>query len=230
MTDTRLTPARYLELLHVEGERLLNAAEDRLDLPVPTCEGWTVDDAVFHVGSVYAHKRAVLRLGRRPEPGEWQEPEDDASPEDDLSWCHVMLHGLAAELAGRNPGEPAWTWWAPEQTVGFWQRRMALETAVHRADVESASGAITPVDADLALDGIDEVLVVNLGAADFAGVASMSTSGDEVVVHLDAVSVSGGASEVLLWLWGRLPDDAVTLTGTPLERQAVRAILKDAAQ
>ena len=35
---------------------------------------------------------------------------------------------------------------------------MAQETAVHRVDVESGFDAVTPVDDELAVDGIDEVL------------------------------------------------------------------------
>ena len=35
---------------------------------------------------------------------------------------------------------------------------MAQETAVHRVDVESGYDAVTPVDDELAVDGIDEVL------------------------------------------------------------------------
>jgi hypothetical protein len=60
----------------------------------------------------------------------------------------------------RGPDAPAYTWWPHDQTVGFWARRMAQETAVHRVDVEDGAGpdAHTPVDPELAVDGIDEVL------------------------------------------------------------------------
>ena len=37
-------------------------------------------------------------------------------------------------------------------------RRMAHETAIHRADAESTAGPITPLDPGLAADGVDEVL------------------------------------------------------------------------
>lgn len=230
MTSTRLTPGRYLDLLHAEGERLLVAAEEVMDRPVPTCEGWTVDDLVFHVGGVYAHKLAALRLGRRPVEGEWDVPADDATAGDDLTWCHVMLHALAAELATRSPDEPAWTWWPDDRTIGFWQRRMALETAVHRADAESATGPISAVDADLALDGIDEVLTLHLADADFAGTAALEVLGGVVRVRVDAVTITGSASDVLLWLWGRLPDDVVTISGAEGDRAEVRRILREATQ
>ena len=45
-----------------------------------------------------------------------------------------------------------------DQTVGFWYRRMALETVVHRVDVETGFGVPRAVNAELAVDGIDEVV------------------------------------------------------------------------
>jgi hypothetical protein len=52
--------------------------------------------------------------------------------------------------------------------VGFWRRRMAQETVIHRLDAElaaqTATGrAVSPVPDDIAADGVDEVLVRFLG-------------------------------------------------------------------
>jgi hypothetical protein len=57
---------------------------------------------------------------------------------------------------------------SPDQTVGFWARRMALKTVVHRVDAEQARGAVAPVDAALGTDGIDEIFVIML-AGDWSG-------------------------------------------------------------
>ncbi len=230
MTHRRLAPQRYLDLLRTEGERLLVTAQDAMDLPVPTCEGWTVDDVVFHVGGVYAHKLAALHLGRQPQEGDWTVPSDDATAGDDLVWCHVMLHAIVAELAKGPPEDEVWTWWEPEQTVAFWQRRMAHETAIHRADVESAIGAITPIDSDLALDGIDELLFVVIPSAEVDLHPVVEAVGTRVRVVFDDVTVSGDASEVLLWLWGRLPDDSVSISGSQDQVAVVRAALSAATQ
>lgn len=221
---TRLTPDRYLDLLHREGERLLMAAEGTLDRVVPTCDGWTVRDVVEHVGMVYGHKVAVLELGRRPEEGEWDGPPAGA---DEIQWCHGLLHRLAADLQGRPANDPAWTWWDADQSVGFWQRRMALETAVHRADVESASGAIGPVAGDLALDGIDEVLTVMLADAGVEDVIGPTPDSGQVAVSIGGTTVRGDASDLLLWLWGRRADDAVSVEG---DAASLRTTLKSATQ
>ncbi len=63
-----------------------------------------------------------------------------------------------AELDTRSVDDPAHTWWPPDQTAGFWLRRIAHETAIHRRDMESAAREPTPVDDELAVDGIDEAL------------------------------------------------------------------------
>ncbi|MDO8308856.1 MAG: maleylpyruvate isomerase family mycothiol-dependent enzyme [Actinomycetota bacterium] len=225
---SRLTSQRYLDLLHGDGERLLEASEGNMAAACPSCEGWTVDDLVFHIGSVYAHKLAALRLGRAPEKGEWQVPAEEASPEHDLAWCHAELHALAAELARLPSDAPAWTWWPPEQTVGFWQRRMALETAVHRVDAELASGAATPVADDLALDGIDEVLHVMLADSGVDDVSGPEVDGGRVTVTVSGTTIVGPASDLFLWLWGR--GDAGRLEVLSGSAADLRALVRDATQ
>ena len=219
---------RYLALLAADGAALRAAARD-LDAAVPTCPGWTVRDAVTHTAEVYEHKLACIAAGgTRPEP--WPPSWAERDP---VEWYADAHQRLLRVLRDTDPAAPSWTWWPPDQTAGFWVRRMAQETAVHRADVESASGAIGPVDAELATDGVDEVLVLML-AGDWSdevvphltGTATVTTGGRswrivmtpaEVTVEEtggDAeASVGGDPSDVLLWLWGRVADDAVRIDG-----------------
>src|SRR6266571_998651 len=79
----------------------------------------------------------------------------------ELSRLDRAYADLRAEFAARRPADPAGTWYAPDQTVGFWIRRMAQETVIHRIDAELGTGQpVAPVPADLAVDGIDELLKV----------------------------------------------------------------------
>jgi uncharacterized protein (TIGR03083 family) len=156
-----MEPARYLELLKRDGARLASAARGvPLSAPIPTCSGWTVRDCVAHTAEVYQHKIACMRLLRRPGDDYEQEPPAGV---DVLAWFDESLAALLDELRTRGPAAPAYTWWPADQTVGFLYRRMAQETAVHRLDVEDAGGAATPIDGELALDGVDEVLELFMG-------------------------------------------------------------------
>src|SRR5207249_9694895 len=101
------------------------------------------------------HKTLAMREGAEPEP--W--PPKDIADEEPLALVDRTYAGLLAEFAARQPSDPAGTWYDPDQTVGFWIRRMAQETVIHRIDAELGTGLpVTPVPDDLAADGIDEVL------------------------------------------------------------------------
>jgi uncharacterized protein (TIGR03083 family) len=241
--------ARFLALLDSDGDRLAAVAARDLDAAVPPCPGWTVGDAVLHTAEVYHHKIGCMSLGRPPKEGEYQER--PAQGEDAIDWFRAAHRDLLAELRTRGPDGPSYTWFPADQTVGFWYRRMAQETAVHRVDVESAFDEITPVDDELAVDGIDEVLTRFLTqdwAADpqppAAGKAVQVRTGDHawhVVLRAGLVEVtrelgpfdalvSGEPSELLLYLWGRRPVSAVTGEGDREVLTAFRQRLVAATQ
>ena len=151
-----MEPTRYLDCLAADYA-LVRAAAAAADLtgPVPSCPEWTVADLVTHVGEVYLHKAAVMRDGKFPDP--WP-PEEHAGTAP-LDLLDEGYSELTAEFAARSPDEPALTWFGPQQTVGFWIRRMAQETVVHRVDAQlAAREPVTPAPDDLAIDGVDEVL------------------------------------------------------------------------
>lgn len=151
-----MDPSRYLECLAADCGDLRDAAcAVELTARVPSCPGWTVADLVVHVAEVYLHKVAVMRTGQVPEP--WPPP--GLAAEAPLALLGRAYGALRAEFRAREPGSPALTWYGPDQTVAFWIRRMAQETAMHRIDAELAAGLpVTPVPADLGTDGVDEVL------------------------------------------------------------------------
>ncbi|MBA3652969.1 MAG: maleylpyruvate isomerase family mycothiol-dependent enzyme [Actinobacteria bacterium] len=223
--------AEFLERLEEDSLLLGEAAARDMTAAVPFCAGWTVRDAVEHVAEVYEHKiAAVKRRGERPEPWPPTWPED----RDPLAWFSDARARLLDVLARTDPAAPSWTWWPPDQTAGFWVRRMAQETAVHRVDVQGATGTATPVDAQLAVDGIDEVLLLMFHGdwtvdpqPGLTGTVNVVTSGSiwRVAMTRDEVTVvaGGGAADatitaepspLLLWLWGRAGDEAVDVSGS----------------
>lgn len=100
---------------------------------------------------------AEYRHGRLEWPAEW--PPAGLAAEAPLALLGRAYGELRAEFSVREPDSPTPTWFAADQTVAFWIRRMAQETVVHRIDAELAAGLpVTAVPEDLAIDGIDEVL------------------------------------------------------------------------
>jgi uncharacterized protein (TIGR03083 family) len=151
--------SRFLECLAADFTRLRAVVPGHLAAAVPTCPGWSVTDLARHVGAVYLHKTEAMRKGTEPDP--W--PPEGLAEEDPLALLDRAYPGLAAEFAARDAADPAWSWYPPDQSVGFWIRRMAQETVIHRIDAELGTGQpVTPIPADLATDGVDELLKVFL--------------------------------------------------------------------
>lgn len=229
----------YLAWIESDARLLLDAARSAPQAPVPSCPGWAARDVADHVGCVYAHKVACIRLGRRPEPSDLPDVPDDDEPL--FAWFDEQRLELLDELRSHRPGDPAWTWFDNDQTVGFWARRMAHETAIHRVDAELAAGRpLTPHDDVLALDGVDEVLGTFLAADDVleSETRDIGTGGSVLVEAggrrwllelpdggsrvqavagpLDAdVRLVGSASDVYRALWNRPTDAEVARGGDP---------------
>lgn len=234
--------------LTADGTALLAAAQD-LVAAVPTCPGWTVRDTVEHTGMVYAHKSAILDGTLTDTEGEWPPPGLDRT--NTTEFFDEQLHRLIEALRTRDPKTHVFAWYEPDQTVGFWVRRMMQETVIHRADVESAFGPPSPVDDEVAVDGIDE-LVERFLCYDQESYAEAAGSGQRVLVETagsawtatlgpdratfdrsrgDAdATVSGGPSDVLLALWNRLPYDAVRAGGDAGALRVLRAAVAATTQ
>ena len=155
----------YLDHIRADSALVAGAARRGLDPEVPCCEGWTVRDLVGHLGEVQRHKELIVRqrLTEAPE-------ERTMIPDGDLvEWFEEGSAMLLDTLAAADPPEPVWTWHAPDQTIGFWYRRMAQEALIHRVDAEQSSGTVSGVDEELAGDGVDEIIAVMLtGLPDWA--------------------------------------------------------------
>ncbi|GAB1511857.1 maleylpyruvate isomerase family mycothiol-dependent enzyme [Actinophytocola sp. KF-1] len=242
---------RFLECLAADFTRLRAVVEGALDAPVPSCPGWTGADLARHVAEVYLHKTETMRRGAWPAP--WPPELPDVLPALDDAY-----RGLVAELTARDVTDKALTWYAHDQTVGFWLRRMAHETVIHRLDAELAAGAEhDPIPADLAVDGIDELVACFLAyaseedpdeiaeyLADCDGrTVQIATEGAGWQVQLgpETVTVERGESDaeaavvgdpgaVLRWVWRRAGDDEVRLNGNRWAIGKLRALLGAATQ
>ena len=231
---------RLLECLDADYVRLRDVVgAAQLTTTVPSCPDWTVGELTLHVGGVYHHKAACM----------------GAEPRGLLESGYAQL---TEEFAARAPESPTYTWYEPDQTVGFWIRRMAQETVIHRVDAELAVGVpVTTIPADLAADGIDEFLVafVEYGSRTSPEDFEVLSTADGQAVRVETPDaawlvrpVRGGSVEVspagsdagvavvrgepadlLLWLWNRTGDEAVTISGDADAVAYLRKVLAAAA-
>jgi hypothetical protein len=66
--------------------------------------------------------------------------------------------------AGRADAR-VWTWAPTNQTIGFITRHQVQEAAVHRWDAEHAAGRSASLDAALATDAVEEILIYSVSTA-----------------------------------------------------------------
>ncbi|MFH8369367.1 maleylpyruvate isomerase family mycothiol-dependent enzyme [Streptomyces sp. NPDC018031] len=146
-----------------------------------------------------------------------------------IDWFRDGAAALEALFRSRPPDETVWTW-SREQTVGFWLRVQAIEAAVHRWDAEAATGTPRPIDTGLAADAVTHTFEVMAPArrawtqappgsgerfrfrrTDGPDVWTVRFDGDEVRSDDStgpcAVELAGTASDLMLFLWNRIPAD-----------------------
>ncbi|MGA5064468.1 maleylpyruvate isomerase family mycothiol-dependent enzyme [Streptomyces exfoliatus] len=226
----------HIEALEAAGRALGDAAaEAGPDAEVPTCPGWRVRDLLRHTTMVHRWAGAFVAEGHTTYQPDTGEPALDG--EELLAHYREGHARLVAALRAAPEDLECWTFLPAPSPLAFWARRQAHETAVHRADAESALTGPGPVDSAFAADGIDELLrgmhgrdrsrvrtpeprVLRVRATDTGDVWTVRLSAEpprtERDVRATAVAdteLSGPADRLYLYLWNRLPAGSVPLTG-----------------
>jgi uncharacterized protein (TIGR03083 family) len=131
---------------------------------VPTCPDWTAVDLLKHL--IRVHQFWATVIGDRLTEAEISEFEKarPALPDDPAQLQDLRREATArllTALSDRDPDEQAWSWFPPDQTVGFTWRMQTHEVTMHRVDAElAASLPISPISPEVAADGINHVVNV----------------------------------------------------------------------
>ena len=204
-----------------------NAGAAGLDARVPTCPGWSVLDLVAHQGMV--HRWAASHLAGAPiDDTDRLEREGRESP-DVLEWFDEGATVLLQAIVDAPDDLEAFVFLrsAPAPKL-FWTRRQCHETTIHAVDAMAARLGRPPradetwIRRDVALDGIDELLVGFVPR----GKRGFSPEGPaKLLVHPDAsevgwlVDLAPGrpAMTTRVPLGGDVLDSDVELTGDPVD-------------
>jgi uncharacterized protein (TIGR03083 family) len=219
---------RYLEALTAQSVLFVEALVGAdLQQRVPTCPEWTIYQLAGHLGQ--AHRRATAIVARRalnwPDPGELNVAVAPKDPDGLGSWLRAGAGELVDAIRAAGPQTPVWSW-TDDHSVGFWARRMAHETAVHRADAELALGREFALEADLAADAISEWLglLSSPQAIDYRPELA-ALRGEGQILHLH--STDPGLGEAGEWIVRRTPSGPVWEHGHAKGDVAVRGPVVD---
>jgi uncharacterized protein (TIGR03083 family) len=230
----------YLDSVRDNARQFVEAARKAgVDARVPTCPDWTVADLARHQGRVYRWMGTMVET-KAQEYVDRKPIEEQAEREEPLAWVEAGAEYALAVLGAADPEMPVWNWLdGGPGPARFWYRRMAHETAIHRADAEAAAagraGTSHVEPAELAADGIDEFLFLVLRArggrpaalsgsyhfhtTDVPGEWVVVFDGDDVTVrreHAKAdVAVRGPASDLELFLYNRRGSEGLEVFGDP---------------
>jgi uncharacterized protein (TIGR03083 family) len=188
----RLDHPTYLRHIRDESQRFRDVLADcNPRAGVPSCPDWNADDLLWHLGEVQ-HFWTWVVTNRPKGPDAYDQPERPGDHAGLLSFYDVQYVALVAALEVAEPTDEAWTW-SQDHTVAFISRRQAHEALIHRRDAELAADTLTPFPADLAADGVDEVLDVMYGGCPPWGEFSplphyvrldLTDTGDQIWVQL----------------------------------------------
>jgi uncharacterized protein (TIGR03083 family) len=223
----------YLSSIEADGQALADiAARHDLDFPVPACPGWTLGDLVGHVAGANRWVSSCVSSGLTAQ--ERILPPAPPGRDELLRWSQESLDDLLSALSATPPDELVWTPIRGALGSVWWRRKAALEVAIHRADAEYAGNVDQAViDARLALDGIDEysqeflplmlhavpepppvtAVLLSPNDIDDSRVLSLIPAGDDRDPGVASVELVASASELLLWMWNRIPDGSLTVHG-----------------
>lgn len=153
--------ADHIAVLRRDGIELAEVAlRVGLDAEVPTCPGWQLRDLLGHLGAVHRWAASYVAEGRVRPCTKEEEAVFFAPPTGGalVDWFREGHRALVETLSAAPETVQCWTFLPAPSPLAFWARRQAHETAIHRADAESATAAVPQWDPAFAADGIDELL------------------------------------------------------------------------
>ncbi len=222
----------WLQAIGEHCEATATVAAGNLEAAVEHCPGWDVAALLEHLVEVHWFWSTIVaeRLTSPPEEGRRPPPPER---EHLVGSFRDGAARLVEVLTAAPFSAHVWTWAPARQDVAFVARHQVQEAAVHHFDAAHAAGRRLVLDDALSADAVEEFLTFSLStAADPAeparpplhgqlvlactGAGRAWTIGDDVVpgtlrvsngAAADVPTLTASASDLLLWLYGRVELD-----------------------
>jgi uncharacterized protein (TIGR03083 family) len=235
-------------LIDADSAALRAAAQTDPTARIAACPEWSMTDLLWHIGHVHWFWNTVVSVPLTDERAVHEYPDIERPADDQLTeFAAEQAKALVSTFRATDPASPAWTWAPNQQDCAFVIRHQVQEAAVHRWDAQHAIGAAEPIDRLAALDAIEEFLTVSVASTTWPAEGAPPLSVPLVLDATDAgdagtwivtdaapgilaaaagvpaggagaVTVTGSASDLLLWLYERVdlaadgPDAADVIT------------------
>jgi uncharacterized protein (TIGR03083 family) len=247
-----------IAIIRAEAQRFADALSTTApDARCPTCPDWNAADLLWHLTEVHFFWAGVLERNVRTESDlaavEQAKPDRPSATADLLALRERATSVLLDQLGRLDDAEPRWTWWPPDQTVGFTRRMQTYEATMHRVDAELTAGLpVGPIAADVAAGAVDHAIDVMWGwqpeASTYAASAVVefvaSDAGKRWLVEVGTAAdwpravraasaeptatVTAPVVDLALWVWTR--PAAVEISGQSASVAALEAVVANGMQ
>jgi uncharacterized protein (TIGR03083 family) len=237
----------YLAAIAEHSAGFAAAARGNLDADVRHCPGWSVAELVEHLTEVHWFWAAIAQ-DRLSEPPDDSGRPAKAPREQLIEAFQAGADRLVTVLRAANGEDKVWTWAPAQQDIAFITRHQVQEAAVHHWDAVDAAGGTLVIAAPIAADSAAEFLTFSVSSdADLAEPVRPALDGRFALRCTDAdaawtvsdgssrgtirfengagpgiPSIAATASDLLLWLYGRVSLDTAAVPADLVGR--VRAL------
>jgi uncharacterized protein (TIGR03083 family) len=247
-----------IAIIRTEAQRFADVlAATAPDARCPTCPEWSASDLLWHLISVHQFWAGVLGQDVRSDAGLAAIEQAKPARPDDIAGLLALREqattALLEQLGWLDDAAPRWSWWPPDQTVGFTRRMQVYEATMHRVDAElTAALPVGSIGPEVAAGAVDHAVDVMWGwppdAATHQALAVVEFVGSDVdrrwLVEVGqstegprAVRATGGeptaavrapVRDLALWAWTR--GGAVEISGDAASVAALDAVVANGMQ
>ena len=233
----------FIEAIARHSAGFAAAADGNLDATVEHCPGWNVADLVRHLTEVHWFWATIAEERLAEPPADARRPAAGAGDQL-IETFRAGADRLVRVLRAANGEDKVWTWAPAQQDVAFITRHQVQEAAVHHWDAVHARNGNMTIEAPVAADSVSEFLTFSVSSeadpaepprsplagsfalrcTDVDGAWTISDGSRlGTVRHRPGVPaavpvISATASDLLLWLYGRVHLDPGAVPAGLVER------------